>query len=298
MPLIDFPSNVPLNYEFISGSNTWVWDGKTWNAKTSNLLYNYKDIKNGFSYFNDFIDFPSSVGTRLTLNRIGIGTVNILSSSTNHAGISEINGNGSATVSTRSSVITSMQTNLLTLNHGIGNSFCESLISIPVLSVITGATGAKFIVTSGFSNCSGASATYTSQTTGVYFAYDINGTITGTPSTYWQAVVQNSGSITSTVTSVLVNINTWYKLAVNTFSTTTSGTPGDISCSSSNTINFYINDTLVASPTTTNFPTGIATTAPQIACHQVSSSSATTYPSKVNADYLYFGQNFNEVLYR
>lgn len=294
MAPIDLPADVPINYEFTSGSKVFVWDGTTWTAKASNLLYN-PDGKKGFAYSNDFLSFPAATSTPSVLNTFGAGAIDpAASTSASHPGVLLLNGSN-GTVSARSAILSTMQQSMLTLNYGIGNSFCESSVSIPVLSVLIGATGARFIITSGFSN---SSVTYTSQTTGVYFAYDINGTLTGTPSAYWQAVVQNAGSITSSVTSVLVSANTWYKLTVNTSSTTTSGTSGDIGSVSSNTAKFYINDALVASPSVTNFPTGIASVAPQIACHQISSSSSTPYPSKLNADYLYFGQNFNEVAYR
>jgi len=286
MPLIDFPTDVPINYEFVFGSNIWVWDGKTWNIKSSNLLYNFENKNKGFSYFNDLFSFPSSTGTESILNLSGSGAIDpAASTSLNHPGVVLLNGSN-GTTGTRSAILSTTQKNMLTLNYGIGDSFCESSVSIPVLSVLIGNSGARFIITSGFSN---ASVTYTSHTSGVYFAYDINGTLTGTPSTYWQAVIQNAGSITSTVTSVLVNANTWYKLSVNTSSITTSGTPGDIASTSSNVAKFYINDVLVASPSTTYFPTNIGSTAPQICCHQISSSSSTPYPSKLNADYLYFG---------
>lgn len=294
MAPIDLPADVPINYEFTSGSKVFVWDGTTWTAKASNILYN-PDPKKGFAYSNDFFSFVAASSTESVLNRLGAGAIDpAASTSPSHTGVLLINGSN-GTVGTRSAILSTMQPNMLTLNYGIGNSFCESSISIPALSVLIGATGARFIITSGFSN---SSLTYTSQTTGVYFAYDINGTLTGTPSAYWQAVVQNAGSITSSVTSVLVSANTWYKLTVNTSSTTTSGTSGDIGSTSSNVAKFYINDVLVASPSVTNFPTGIASVAPQVACHQISSSSSTPYPSKLNADYLYFGQNFNEVAYR
>jgi hypothetical protein len=294
MAAIDFPADVPINYEFTPNTITYVWDGTTWNIKSSNLLYNFNDNKKGFAYYDDFLTNISSSSTPPSLNAFGAGAIDsAASTSSNHPGVILLNGSN-GTTGTRSAILSTSQPSIMTLNYGVGNSFCESSISIPVLSVLIGNSGARFIITSGFSN---ASVTYTSHTSGVYFAYDINGTLTGTPSTYWQAVVQNAGSITSTVTSVLVSANTWYKLTVNTSSTTTSGTPGDPASTSSNTAKFYINDVLVASPSTANFPTGYTAT-PQICCHSISSSSSTPFPSKLNADYLYFGQNFNEVAYR
>jgi hypothetical protein len=283
MAVIDFPSNVPLNYEFISGSNTWVWDGTTWNAKTSSLLFN-PNPSQGTSYYNEFY-YPPSTSNDALLFTGGTGaTISSLATSGNsNPGVVQLNITGS---SVRTTILSASQKNLITVNHGIGKTICESSVSFPTLSTSPSTYQGIF----GLINATAVGT----QTTGIYFIYDSAGTITGTASLNWQVCIQNSSSNTFVTTTTPVSANTFYKLRIDVISNTISGTPGDSSSTSSNVVNFYINDTLVATPSTTNMPTGYGPVSPGFYFSKVASS----FTGLMNIDYLFFEQKFNDTLYR
>lgn len=272
MAAIDFPNNPSLNQEFTVGTRTWVWDGTSWNAKaTSPTKYNNPPTQ-GFSYYDECLYIANATyGLLKDVNTgTGSGVTSVASSAYNRPGILAMRV-GSSAVS-RVAYISS-QANLITLS-GSGNTNFETSLYFDTLSSSTQRYAAVF----GFTNLTTTIAT---QTTGIFFIYDEGGTFTGTASPNWQVCIQNGTSSTFALTSVAVTASTWYKLRI------------EISSSGgTNSVNFYINGNLVATPAVTNFPT--AYIGPGLGAFK----SVGTTGLYCYVDYIYFDQTLPTSGYR
>jgi hypothetical protein len=239
MAAIDFPNTPSLNQEFTVGSKTWIWDGTSWNAKQNGLYqYNYPPSK-ALSYYNEMFYIPGTNNDTLTTANSGSSAAitAIAAPDANSFGVLQLNSG--TTASTGRNAIFTSQMSLLYLSNS-GTTTYESRIMQTALS----SSSLRFVSIIGFLNVNGALAT---QTTGIFFVYDEGGIFTGTGSPNWQVCVQNGTSSTFVTTSTAVVANAWKRLNIQVSSTATPPT--------STSVNFYIDDSLVATPAVTNFPT-------------------------------------------
>lgn len=190
--------------------------------------------KFGTEYFNDFGNnntFSDGVFQTFPLNGGGTLTFNPLPNTNNYIGyqglVTGVNTNGG----------NGIRTDLNTGRFFVFNCGRKSFISriwVLALSTITD----RYTILNGFSNSAN-----TTITSGAAFIYDEGGVGTGTTaSPNWQIITANGGVRTNFVTSVPVNITTWYSFKIETNENDTE-------------VYYYINDVLVRTETT-NIPAG------------------------------------------
>ena len=273
MAAIDFPNSPSLNQEFTVGSKTWIWDGTSWNAKaTSPTQYNNLPTQ-GFSYYDECFYIANSTNNVFKDVNTGTssGVTSIASTQYNRPGVIQMRVGTSA--ASRVAYIPT-QSNLLTLSGSGNTNFETSVQSATALSSATQRYAAIF----GFLN---VTTTISTQTTGIFFIYDEGGVFTGAASPNWQVCIQNGTSNTFATTSVVVDNASWTRLRIEVSSS--GGT---------NSVNFYINGNLVATPAVTNFPT--AYIGPGLGVYK---SIGTTGPYWY-VDYIYFDQTLPTSGYR
>jgi hypothetical protein len=190
--------------------------------------------KNGTEYFNDFGNnntFSDGVFQTFPVNGGGALTFSPIPNTNDYIGYqglsTGVNTNGGNGIRTD-------------LNAGrffifnCGRKSFTSRIWVQALSTITD----RYTILNGFSNSNN-----TTITSGAAFIYDEGGVGTGTTaSPNWQIITANVGVRTNFVTSVPVNITTWYSFRIETNANDTE-------------VYYYINDVLVRTETT-NIPAG------------------------------------------
>jgi hypothetical protein len=274
MAAIDFPNTPSLNQEFTVGSKTWIWDGISWNSKPKDMYENNPYPKRGFSYFNDMFYLPDTTNDVLFASSSTGGISNITSPSANRVGVASLDLSSNSGTTSRSQIYTSNISLVSFSSQYILSTVYETSVYAPAISVST----ANIIMLNGFFYS--APNTLSANPYGIFLIYDSTGAYTGISSPNWQAVLVNNSVKTSVTTSVAVTATTWYKLRVE--------------ISSTPVINFYINDSLVATPVTTNFPSSVLLSP---GCGVYKSSSVTGALS-MYVDYLYFEQKVNSTYYR
>jgi hypothetical protein len=195
--------------------------------------------KNGTEYFNDFGQnnaFNDGVFQTFNLNGGAQNTTTGVPSTNDFIGYQ---GLGTGILTNGVSTIRS-DTNFGRFTLLSNKISFISRVWISSLSTLTD----RYNIVFGIQNSNNSSLS-----TGVTFIYDEGGVGTGTTaSPNWQIITANGGVRTNFVTSVPVNINTWYSFRIESNSTFTE-------------IYYYINDVLVRTETT-NIPTGSNATWP------------------------------------
>jgi hypothetical protein len=215
---------------------------------------------NGTEYFNDFgnnATFSDGIFSTFPLNGGGALSFSPIPSTNDYIGFqglsTGVNSNGT------NSIRTDLNLGRF-FNFNCGRKSFVSRIWIQTLSTITD----RYTILNGFSN--GANSTITS---GAAFIYDEGGVGTGTTaSPNWQIITANGGVRTNFVTSVPVNITTWYSFRIETNANDTE-------------IYYYINDVLVRTETT-NIPVSGINAQPIIA---ITKNTGTTNRA-IAVDYL------------
>jgi hypothetical protein len=202
--------------------------------------------RNGTEYFNDFgqnNSFSDGVFQTFPLNGGGALTTNPLPNTNDYIGYQGLStglaingGNG---------IRTDLNAGRF-FNFSCGRKSFISRIWVLALSTVTD----RYTILNGFSN-----STNSTMTTGACFIYDEGGVGTGTTaSPNWQIITANGGVRTNFVTSVPVNITTWYSFRIE-------------SNANDSEIYYYINDILVRTEIT-NIPVASIGTQPIIAINK------------------------------
>jgi hypothetical protein len=202
--------------------------------------------RNGTEYFNDFgqnNSFSDGVFQTFPLNGGGALTINPLPNTNDYIGFqgltTGVNTNGG------NSIRTDVNAGRF-FNFSCGRKSFISRIWVLALSTVTD----RYTILNGFSNSANST-----MTTGACFIYDEGGVGTGTTaSPNWQIITANGGVRTNFVTSVPVNITTWYSFRIE-------------SNANDSEIYYYINDILVRTEIT-NIPVASIGTQPIIAINK------------------------------
>ena len=245
-------------------------DWSTFNNKQGELFDFYS--KKGFLFWEDFLGDSLNSGvevwglsTRITGGAGTITSNNSFPNRTYQQGVVAMSSNANA--SSQSVIRVGAFNNAAGTFFGNGKVIFETYVNVETLSTATD----RFLLHVGYT-----AAIAVNTTTCYQFVYDEGGTSTngGAASPNWKCCTFNNVTRTNTNTGIAVTASAWYKLRIEVNATNTG-------------VDFYINNTLVASHTT-----GVGGAITGLSPKIVFTKTAGTTNRNVYVDYIGMTQTF------